>query len=984
MKVEDPDIRTLLQTLGFARDRDFHQGPDTANLLSEGNAVRLAFATMGVIGFFAPRSSLAGGSSRCFPILYVVEAADMDEADAAHRSIWSQSLVPLVLVVLPDGVQVRNGFNPREGIGELVEWGEFETGTLPSALSGVTAVALRSSLSWQHFATARMNRVDTRLYHLIRSVNERIRATSQALATEKGLANALIGRMLYLFVLVDRGIVDQDAVDDLKDDDGNPLCPEIDVSTATGPDRRPWPAEQFWNLMDVIDEGFNGTIFPSTAAQRDLLGDEAVNACRDLLRRDDPTASGGTQLGLFDVDYAALRTETVSTIYEQFFALEDEERKTSDGAFYTPAYLVDYVLDEMDGIAPLSDKSIVCDPAAGSGAFLVSAFRRIVERRRDDLIGADELREILTKSIHGFERNTQAANVARFSLYLTMLDYLPGVTLGDMLARTRNGESPLFPSLEANVLAIDFFSSLPSELEGRTTHVVGNPPWTRSTKGTPAQEYHEGLAADRKVSYRNLAELFAWRAMDTLLCEGGTLAFVMSARSFIGSKVGDLSFPTAFASLYRLHGLANLSHFRRKLFEKAGEPAMVVFSSKEPVSPLDVTWRYTPLLTSQPLDRSGTPWSIVVDRGTVERSRQSDLVGDARDWFHNMMLGPMDRIYAKRIEQCDRTLGSFMEKHGIAIDRGGQDKETGLPGEVHLGTGSGQRNYLARLGIAPHTERSYQIPASILDRAREPFRTMFAGGVILMPRSNARYDYFDDPVAFNSSINGMYFTDRHLGEETRAEVLREIAAFLNSQTTTYLKALVGKAWILESRRLEASDLKRLPFPFEGVDDLLAARPSRMTDEELVELTARTCRLGSSFADATRDYVELRAGFQNGKIPSFATKPATEEARRQYREMLEGTLRGLLGDPFVVSTAWEENDPERRQLLVSISTKEDVEIPRSLPKEKPAALAESASLLFSVDGETTVCRLSKMPLAAAWTLDRAYVDAAAIVREAVNG
>lgn len=983
MTIDTPATQLALNRLGFDRDRDFYRNPAVMESLSERNAIRSAFANMGVVGLFAPRSHLAGGASRHFPILYVVEAADIAEANAAHRSIWSQSLVPLIMFVLPDGVQVRNGFNPKDGIGTIVSWKEFEAHEVPAALTGVTSIALRSSLSWQNFATARMSRVDTRLYHLIRTINERIRETSEALANEKAIANSLIGRMLYLFVLVDRGIIRQADIDKLKDRDGNPLCPNIDVRTDKELTRKAWPAEQFWKLMDVVDEAFNGTIFPLSSADRRLLGNEAVNTCRDLLRKDDPTVAGPTQAGLFDVDYAALRTETVSTIYEQFFAVEDEKRKTSDGAFYTPAYLVDYVLDEMDGIAPFSRESIVCDPAAGSGAFLVSAFRRIVERERKQCIDADELREVLTKSIHGLERNPQAANVARFSLYLTMLDYLPDVTLSEMLERTRQGECPLFPSLEQNVLCEDFFTILPSKLSGATTHVIGNPPWTRFADDTPAQDYYDELQADRRVAYRNLAELFAWRAMEELLSERGTLAFVMSARSFIGSKVGETSFPSAFAGHYRLHGLTNLSHFRRKLFEKAGEPAIVIFSSKEAVTPLDMTWRYAPLLTSQPLDKRGTPWSIVVDRGSVERSRQSDLIGDARDWFHNVMLGPLDRIYARRIEECEHTLGSFMNRYGISIDRGGQDRETGLRSEVHLGTSTGPKNYLVSLGIKEGAERSYTLTASDVQKAREPFRTMFGGDVILMPRSNARYDYFAGPVAFNSSINGMYFKRRPSEASVPAEVLREIAAFLNSRVTTYLKALVGKAWILESRRLEASDLRRLPFPFESIGDLLVQRPSRMTEDELVDLTARNCGLGASFGEAARDYADLRAGFQNGKVPAQAVKPATVNLRKNYRAMVEATLRALLGEPFVVRTDWGQQGAEGGELFVSIATQTEPPDSVQWPTREPGDLAESTSLRLVTAGDTTFCRLSKPALAATWTLDRAYLDARMIVREAVH-
>jgi type I restriction-modification system DNA methylase subunit len=118
--------------------------------------------------------------------------------------------------------------------------------------------------------------------------------------------------------------------------------------------------------------------------------------------------------------YAALRTETLAEVYEQFFAIENLPGKVADGAFYTPSYLVDYIVDETDGIKPFDGTSLVCDPAVGSGAFLVAAFRRIVEREvGSKRATVPQLQGLLQRCIHGFETNAQAANVARLSLLPT-------------------------------------------------------------------------------------------------------------------------------------------------------------------------------------------------------------------------------------------------------------------------------------------------------------------------------------------------------------------------------------------------------------------------------------------------------------------------------------------------------------------------------------------------------------------------------------
>ena len=79
----------------------------------------------------------------------------------------------------------------------------------------------------------------------------------------------------------------------------------------------------------------------------------------------------GTLFRLYDFKFIPI--ETISAIYERF--LKDEQK----GAFYTPRFLAEVVLDTaLDGIKTLIGKRLL-DPACGSGIFLVGLFNRIAE-----------------------------------------------------------------------------------------------------------------------------------------------------------------------------------------------------------------------------------------------------------------------------------------------------------------------------------------------------------------------------------------------------------------------------------------------------------------------------------------------------------------------------------------------------------------------------------------------------------------------------
>jgi hypothetical protein len=160
------------------------------------------------------------------------------------------------------------------------------------------------------------------------------------------------------------------------------------------------------------------------------------------------------------VDYRNLGAEELGSIYESLlelvpfhnsaertFTLETlagNDRKTS-GSYYTPTSLIDLVLDEaLDPLLDDAEKTsaadggpeaallslTVCDPACGSGHFLVAAARRIAARlarvRTQDLDPSPTdlqtaMHDVVSRCIYGVDLNPMAAELARVSLWLEAL-----------------------------------------------------------------------------------------------------------------------------------------------------------------------------------------------------------------------------------------------------------------------------------------------------------------------------------------------------------------------------------------------------------------------------------------------------------------------------------------------------------------------------------------------------------------------------------
>ena len=185
---------------------------------------------------------------------------------------------------------------------------------------------------------------------------------------------------------------------------------------------------------------------------------------------------------LSPVDYRNLGAEELGGVYESLLALTPQigadgasfrfaefsgnERKTS-GSYYTPDPLVQCLLDSAldpavaDAIGGKSgreaEKAIldlkICDPASGSGHFLIGAARRLArhlararamaegESEPSPLLHQRALRDVIGRCLYGVDVNPMAAELCRVGLWLEALE--PGKPLSFLDHHIRAGDSLL-------------------------------------------------------------------------------------------------------------------------------------------------------------------------------------------------------------------------------------------------------------------------------------------------------------------------------------------------------------------------------------------------------------------------------------------------------------------------------------------------------------------------------------------------------------
>ena len=143
-------------------------------------------------------------------------------------------------------------------------------------------------------------------------------------------------------------------------------------------------------------------------------------------------------------DFASINADVLGGIYEQYLGQIQREdgkekkssKRKSQGIYYTPRYIVDYIVQNTLGEvlkgkpAHEAQKIKVLDPACGSGSFLIKAFEVLDEhiKREKNQKGADPIINyarklpILISNIYGVDLDPEAIEIAQLNLLLKTLE----------------------------------------------------------------------------------------------------------------------------------------------------------------------------------------------------------------------------------------------------------------------------------------------------------------------------------------------------------------------------------------------------------------------------------------------------------------------------------------------------------------------------------------------------------------------------------
>lgn len=490
----------------------------------------------------------------------------IERIDELHRILWNQGLMSMLLVIRGDELTayslVQRPLHRDESPGKDPR--------LVKTLSLLDdALALRELLDaaesgrfWYendgHFNPD--NRVDS---VLLANLLMAFRSLKDELGTDA--AQALLMQTMFVAYLEDRQIIGE-AV--FRDASQNRFATLLELLGAGNP-------EPFEVLFTWLHVAFNGNLFKAPCAFE--TGDAPPPKLKPehlavLARfRHGHENMATRQLRFWSYDFRYMSIGLISAVYDRFLK-EEAEKKSADGAFYTPMFLADIVVSQLWDELTDEQKAhgVYCDPACGSGIFLVRLFQRLVAHhcnvKKKRHATWTDLKAIANR-LHGGDINSSAVRVAAFSLYIALLEQSSPSDLPKLIQAGK-----LLPPLYGKTLlpGSDFFTvkdAHPFDV------IIGNPPWNgRTGQLTTAQNWT--ASKGYLMPAKDIAWGFVWKALEGIK-PTGLVAFLLPAMGILHNTESQAA-RRMLLQRSRIRRIINMSDLCFQLFDGAQRPTAFV------------------------------------------------------------------------------------------------------------------------------------------------------------------------------------------------------------------------------------------------------------------------------------------------------------------------------------------------------------------------------------------------------------------------
>ena len=777
------------------------------------------------------------------PLLLFYKNIDRVSLRRLHRDIWNFSAAPVVVIETGNVVEIYNGvsLDKKERLLDKI------TGERENKFNDFCYFSLVTGRTFVDYCEQfeRKNRVDR---FLLDNIEYAQRALCK-MGMNKLAANAILGKIIFIRYLIDRNVrVNYPSRQNRLDN--NKLC-EIMRDK-----------HKVWELFDYLQDserGFNGDLFPLDREQILSMPDDAFELLVRMLKSED-LARG--QPSFFDLyDFSILPIEFISNVYEKFIGKDNQARQ---GAYYTPTFLVDYIVEESVGEKLRANNDNynckILDPACGSGIFLVESLREIIEKymavtggaKRNTKTFREALCKLAVDNIYGIDKDKSAILVAAFSVYLTLLDYQKPADI----------ETFKFPKLlGCNLVCADAFDDADPQIRAMISHahdkpfdvVLGNPPWRRSKKemGASCTEFIRNRAVGIRgihVAGAEIAQAFIVRSLDFAVASTECALIVTSE---VLHNIKAEKFRADLLRQIQLNRVFELASVRGEIFNQSNDraiaPACVLFFN--PKSSADkIPQNVVEHVALKPSRFFTLFKAFMLTTRDIQYVKQSLLLKHDFLWKVLMYGSWLDFNFIRRLKENYDTVDKIIDKRGLLKGQGVTIGHNGTEDASHLVN----QKFVDENAIKPyHVQPTGRWIWDMVTRRRN--KRLFLAPVLLTKMGlNTRYHASSAILAEDAVYT--HAVSAVKGEKQDMPLLRTIEGLFNSDLFAYYGIMCFSSPGIDRTRVHEQEMRSFPFCNMSICRAVGNLEQKIVEEQKKILSSFTgkkerCRIERQISDA---------------------------------------------------------------------------------------------------------------------------------------
>lgn len=728
------------------------------------------------------------------------------DEDKIHRQVFSFGQAPIVFIERINSLEILNGYEFLKNEKKLKIIGDSNSlkyFTLENLIYG------QSLGSFYHSHFNNVKRVDD---YLLENISEVRGILINQLKLPPNICNNLIGRLIFIRYLIDRGVIFKDDhihffEDYDKTDRNNFFIQTIKDKT------------KIYDFFDFLRNRLNGDLFPVTNIEKELVNQEHLNLLFFLFKGGEIYGSNNDdyfiQDSLFDIyDFKIIPIELISNIYENFIG---ESTRIQNKAFYTPSFLVDFVLSQTVTKHLEENDSVSCkilDPSCGSGIFLIETLRKLIEKYKEqngNQISDYHLWKLVEDNIYGIDIDSNAIDIAIFSLYVTILDYKEPKEISNNFKFKELKNINFFPNA-------DFFDenhAFNKVLNGKKLDfVIGNPPWGH-VKNSCYVDYiksrkilglKDNLSID--IGSKEISQAFLIRVNDFLITKNDTrCSFIISSKAFYNTNKTSQNWRNFILNKFIIEQITELSPVNNKIaggnhiFEGARQPAAII-TFRLPKNSNEIEKNKITHISIKPYLNYKFFKSFVVTDFDLKQVPQKmfNASENGYDWLWKVLLhgNILDFKFIKRLKDDFPTILDFdsisLPKEGMKYKDGNKKFKTKHFLKWNFLETDKMLNFYAPPGVnwesiaeelASQDKIDFEYNVGYL-----PDTYYFQGKKVLIREAltkdfNAHCYYTEDEYIFNQSISSLKLKKGIKESEKLVFLLKSIAGLYNSKLFTY-------------------------------------------------------------------------------------------------------------------------------------------------------------------------------------------------------